>query len=65
MLEYQKMILQKVSFSKTLFEKELRKSIAQLSANEVVELRMWVLSQFGQLYSDVLRRCFATSRVIA
>jgi hypothetical protein len=65
MLEYQKMIIQKVSFSKTLFEKELRKTIALLTSNEVLELRNWAISQFGSLYSDILQRCFATSRVMA
>ena len=65
MLEYQKMIIQKVSFSKTLFEKELRKTIALLTSNEVFELRKWAISQFGQLYSDILQRCFASSRVVA
>lgn len=65
MLEYQKMIIQKVSFSKSLFEKELRKTIALLSSNEVFELRNWAISQFGQMYSDILQRCFATSRVMA
>jgi len=65
MLEYQKMIIQKVSFSKSLFEKELRKTIALLSANEVFELRNWAISQFGQMYSDILQRCFATSIVMA
>lgn len=65
MLEYQKMIIQKVSFSKTLFEKELRKAISLLTSNEVFELRNWALLQFGQLYSDVLQRCFASSRVMA
>lgn len=65
MLEYQKMIIQKVSFSKTLFEKELRKAIASLSSNEVYELRSWAISQFGRLYYDILQRCFASSRVVA
>ncbi len=65
MLEYQKIIIQKVSFSKSLFEKELRKTIALLSSNEVFKLRNWAISQFGQTYSDILQRCFATSRVMA
>ena len=65
MLEYQKMIIQKVSFSKTLFEKELRKTIALLTSNEVFELRNWAILQFGHMYSDVLQRCFSCSRVMA
>lgn len=65
MLEYQKMIIHKVSFSKTLFEKELRKTIGLLTSNEVFELRNWAISQFGELYSDILQRCFASSRVMA
>lgn len=65
MLDYQKMILQKVSFDRTLFEKEMRKTISLVSSGELNELREWAFMQFGNNYSDILRRCFAVSRIIA
>ncbi len=58
MLEYGKVILQKVSFDKGLFEKELRKTIARLMPREVDELRQWCYTQFGDMHYLVLDRCF-------
>ena len=46
MLEYVKLILQKVSFDLTLFEKELRKSVTYLGQDEVAALRTWCYSTF-------------------
>ncbi|WP_026999041.1 hypothetical protein [Eisenibacter elegans] len=62
MLEYVKTILQKVSFDKNLFEKELRKSIARyLETEEVDELRKWCYGQFShsQDHVKILNECFA------
>ena len=42
MLAYCKVVLQKMSFSKRLFLKEYRKSLAWLSPEEQNELRRWV-----------------------
>lgn len=58
MLEYFKTILSKVSFSKFLFEKELRKAIKVLIQEEVSELRRWCYSKFGNIYQAILNRCF-------
>ena len=41
MLEYCKLILQKMSFSKKLFLKEYRKSLSYLTHEEQNELRRW------------------------
>lgn len=50
MLEYVKMILQKVSFDRRLFRKEYRKSLGWLSMQEVNELRVWARkTRIGQL----------------
>jgi hypothetical protein len=46
MLEYCKLILTKISFSKTLFVKEYKKSLKFLSKNEVKELKQWVRATF-------------------
>ena len=63
MLEYIKTILQKVSFDKALFEKELAKAINMLIPEEVKQLKRWCYAQFGKMYRGVLNRCF--SRVSA
>ncbi|MCD8540282.1 MAG: hypothetical protein LRY55_11300 [Leadbetterella sp.] len=58
MLEYIKVILEKVSFDKVLFEKELRKGIKELLPNEIKDLKMWCYDKFGQIYIKVLNRVF-------
>jgi hypothetical protein len=58
MLEYFKLILTKVSFSKELFEKELKKAIAVLVEDEVKELQQWCMDNYGNKYQGVLSRCF-------
>ena len=62
MLEYIKTILQKVSFDKALFEKELAKAINMLVPDEVKQLKRWCYAQFGSMYRSVLNRCFARVR---
>ncbi|MES2732226.1 MAG: hypothetical protein V4714_10770 [Bacteroidota bacterium] len=59
MLEYIKTILQKVSFDGKLFEKELKKAIAQLVADEIKALKAWCYENFGKEYDTVLNKCFA------
>ena len=59
MLEYVKMILQKVSFDTILFEKELRKGIRLLIKDEISELKDWCYNRFNIQYHQVLQRCFA------
>lgn len=56
------MILQKVSFDKALFEKELKKAIAMLVPDELRELKSWCYTQFGKMYRIVLNRCFSRVR---
>ncbi len=58
MLDYAKMILLKVSFSRTLFEKELRKALKLLQPLEIGEFRRWCYAQFSRLYRRVLKRVF-------
>ena len=61
MLEYTKLILLKVSFSRTLFEKELRKAIRHLLPTDLLEFKKWCYQQFARLYRRVLKRVFAPS----
>lgn len=47
MLEYSKLILEKISFDKRLFWKEYRKSFRSLRESESHALRTWVIAKFG------------------
>ena len=42
MLEYCKTILQKISFSKSLFKKEYKKTFKYLNEGERMELKKWL-----------------------
>ena len=55
MLEYSKIILEKVSFDRRLFEKELKKALSQLMGTDRAELQQWVAARFG--YSNVAVAC--------
>ena len=57
MLKYVKTVLTRVSFDARLFEKELRKAIKLLIAEEVLELRVWCYANFGD-YRAIINRCF-------
>jgi hypothetical protein len=58
MLEYAKTILEKVSFDRRLFEKELRKALVNLIREEVQVLRAWCYEKYGQVYAAILDQCF-------
>ena len=58
MLEYTKLILRKVSFSRELFGKELRKSTRWLKKEEILALQVWCLITFGDIYGDVIQESF-------
>ena len=61
-LDYVKVILQKVSFDAKLFEKELRKAIKTLLADEIKEFRTWCSEQFGIMYNQLIEKCFSRMR---
>ena len=58
MLKYTKTILQKVSFDKDLFKRELKKSIKWLKRDEVIALQTWCAINFGAVYNDVISEVF-------
>jgi len=58
MLDYAKIILPKVSFSKQLFRKELTKCIDWVEPDELLELRDWCYKNFKDKYPDVLAESF-------
>ncbi|MFY9311008.1 MAG: hypothetical protein WAQ28_18335 [Bacteroidia bacterium] len=54
MFELSKNILEKVSFDKALFRKELTKAMQWLKPEEKMLLIVWCISTFGNKYSDVI-----------
>lgn len=58
MLNYVKTVLARVSFDARLFEKELRKAMKMLVAEELQELKNWCYANFGREYNTILNRCF-------
>ena len=54
MLEFTKNILEKVSFDKTLFKKELSKSLRWLNRKEVLTLKIWTLTTFSKYKNTIL-----------
>lgn len=60
MLEFSKMILQKVSFDRYLFNKELRKLILWLGddKDEVDDLYKWCNEHYGTVYPDIINTEF-------
>jgi len=60
MLEYAKVILPKVSFSRHLFRKELMKCIRWVEPYEIQELHDWCCENFKDMYPDVLEEVFSS-----
>ena len=58
MFELSKNILEKVSFDKTLFRKELLKAFKWLKADEKTLLMIWCLATFGHKYKDVIAEVY-------
>ena len=50
MLAYSKNVLNKMSFDVLLFNKELTKACKNLLSEEVDELMLWVMENFGKQY---------------
>jgi hypothetical protein len=61
MLNYVKTVLSKVSFDALLFEKELRKAIKVLIADEISDLKNWCYASFGTQHEAILNRCFVVA----
>ena len=58
MLDYCKTILEKVSFDKTLFRKELTKAVKWLKLDEKMLLMVWCIGTFGHKYKDVINEVY-------
>ena len=57
MLRFCKTILQKVSFDKNLFKKELKKSTRLVNKKEQMVLKIWCLTTFTN-YKDIILDVF-------
>ena len=58
MFELSKSILEKVSFDKALFRKELGKAIKWVKPSEKTLLKVWCLATFGHQYSEDIMDIF-------
>jgi len=58
MLEMTKTVLEKVSFDRTLFRKELEKSIKWLRKEETLLLKAWCLATFAGQFDEVVMEVF-------
>ncbi len=58
MLEYARVILPKVSFSRELFRKELMKCIGWVENSELMKLKEWCFENFRDQYPDILTEAF-------
>ena len=58
MFELSKNILEKVSFDKLLFRKELIKALKWLKPDEKMLLMVWCISTYGNKYMDVISEVF-------
>ena len=58
MLDYQKMIIRKVSSSEKLFRKEIEKSFRWLEQEEIKYLKYWVLNNFYNDHPKTIHQLF-------
>ena len=58
MFELSKHILEKVSFDKLLFRKELIKAINWIKNDEQILLKVWCIATFGHVYKDLIFEAF-------
>lgn len=58
MIEYVKTILQKVSFSAYLFERELKKGLNLILPSEIEGFKDWCYEMFGKVHQSTLNRYF-------
>lgn len=57
-LDFVKLVLEKVSFDKNLFVKELKKSIEWLNQHDQTLLYRWCIQQFGSRYGTDIQEVF-------
>ena len=60
MFDLSKKVLEKVSFDKTLFRKELAKAIKWVKPDEKTLLKAWCLATFGNEYQKEIMEVFSS-----
>lgn len=65
MLELCKEILQKVSFDRKLFVKELKKAVEWVSKDELSALKTWCLNTYGKMYKKEIIETFSVQNSLA
>jgi len=58
MFDYTKLVLQKVSFDKNLFQKELIKAVHHLQPHERQRLKLWCTATFSAYAADIVPEVF-------
>ncbi|MBN1118775.1 MAG: hypothetical protein JXA77_16305 [Bacteroidales bacterium] len=58
MLEHHKIILQRVSYDKNLFRKEIVKSFRWLKSYEIIELHQWLKKTYGRRHPEIIKDIF-------
>ncbi|HQZ91501.1 MAG TPA: hypothetical protein PLX64_00540 [Flavobacteriales bacterium] len=61
MMDLSKQILEKVSFDRRLFRKELIKARRWVNKHDDIVLKAWCLATFGHMYKDVILEVFQTT----
>lgn len=61
MLEYTKLILNKVSFNQDLFRKELKKAKRWLNLSELVELQRWCVINYSHNHRTIIEEVFVNA----
>ncbi|WP_430812823.1 MULTISPECIES: hypothetical protein [unclassified Carboxylicivirga] len=65
MFELCKTVLNGVHEDKSLFRKELIKSISWLNADDQIKLQAWVRKRFGDVHADVIDEILNTKYLFA
>jgi len=58
MLEYTKTILVRVSFDKSLFKKELEKSLNTLEPKDIRQLKSWLGQKYSRTFPEIIEEYF-------
>ena len=64
MLDFTKKVLEKVSFDRDLFSKELKKALRKMKVREAMALYSWCLITFGDHYREVIVQIFTDEHFI-
>jgi hypothetical protein len=58
MLKHEIILLEKISYDKNLFKKEIIKSFRWLKSYEIILLHNWLKKNYGKTHADVIQDVF-------